>query len=194
MTRDTVETSSDEFCEEMPSRRRFLSPISNHLKDKNFLISWYRQPKLEIAEAVIRLRRLRGMTQEELATRMGKQQPAVARIEAGRSNLQMSTVVELAEALDAVIRIDLSPVEHLDDRANLARWWNSSKEKVDSEFRQVQMIVGNRQLEPLLSGSMVRVVMGTSEGKENIDPQTTSFEWKYPVKLGSPRTMTISRG
>lgn len=57
---------------------------------------------------VIRLRLQLGLTQEQLAQKMGKQQPAIARLEAGRVKPSIAFLTELAEALDArlVLRIE----------------------------------------------------------------------------------------
>ena len=38
-----------------------------------------------MAEAVLRLRRLRGLSQADLAEKVGSKQPAIARIERGRT-------------------------------------------------------------------------------------------------------------
>lgn len=72
---------------------------------------------------MLRLRRLRGLTQEELAERMGTKQPAIARLERGHENTTLKTLVAVAEALDATVRIDLDPVELLGREPQYARWW-----------------------------------------------------------------------
>ncbi len=75
----------------------------------------------------MRLRRLRGLSQNSLAKRMGTQQPAIARIEAGDGNLRLTTLVALAKALDATVRIDIEPTEHLEQQQRAARWWETTK-------------------------------------------------------------------
>lgn len=70
----------------------------------------------------MRLRRLRGISQQKLAQRMGTKQPAIARIEAGDANLRLKTLVDLARALDATVHIDLEPQEHLGAR-RYSKWW-----------------------------------------------------------------------
>jgi transcriptional regulator with XRE-family HTH domain len=72
----------------------------------------------------MRLRRLRGLTQEQLAERMGTRQPAIARIERGNGNMRLSTLVALAEALETTVRVDLEPVELLQHEAPHPRWWD----------------------------------------------------------------------
>lgn len=73
----------------------------------------------------MRLRRLRGLSQHRLALRMGTKQPAIARLEAGDNNTRLSTLVDLATALDATVRIDLEPVEIALAREQQRRWWET---------------------------------------------------------------------
>jgi ribosome-binding protein aMBF1 (putative translation factor) len=49
---------------------------------------------------LVELRRRRGLSQTEIATRMGTSQSALARMESGRSDLRLSTVARYAEALE----------------------------------------------------------------------------------------------
>jgi ribosome-binding protein aMBF1 (putative translation factor) len=57
---------------------------------------------------VIRLRHLHGLSQEQLARKMGKQQPAIARLEAGRVNPSIAFLEQVANALDArlIVRLE----------------------------------------------------------------------------------------
>ena len=104
------------------------SPYSSRLakrlaRSREFWAQWLRDPGLDVAEAVLRLRRFRGWSQEELADRMGTTQSSVARIERGRANVRLSTLVKLAEALNTTVRIDLEPVEMLERWPHYPRWW-----------------------------------------------------------------------
>ncbi len=80
----------------------------------------------EIAEQLIRLRRYRGLTQQELADRMGTTQSAVARHETSRSNISAKTVEKFLEALNAVVRVDLIPEECEALHRSQPRWYDSS--------------------------------------------------------------------
>lgn len=71
----------------------------------------------------MRLRRLRGLSQHQLARKLKTSQPAVARIESGRCNVRLSTLVELGSALDAAVFIDLVPGELLASRSE--HWWTT---------------------------------------------------------------------
>lgn len=53
-------------------------------------------------------RRAKGMSQTQLADKMGTSQPAVARLEAGATNARLSTLLRYAQALDLELSIDLS--------------------------------------------------------------------------------------
>ena len=70
---------------------------------------WLKEPKYKkaydalegefaLAGAVVDVRNRAGLTQEELARRMGTTQPVVARLESGRTRPSMRTLERLAEA------------------------------------------------------------------------------------------------
>lgn len=79
--------------------------------DPDFWKAYFRFPKHDLAESVLALRRLRGLTQSELAVMVGTQQPAIARIEAARANVGLDTIRALSSALDAVVHIGMHPAE-----------------------------------------------------------------------------------
>jgi transcriptional regulator with XRE-family HTH domain len=55
-----------------------------------------------------RLRRRRGLSQTEVAARMGTSQSALARLESGRSDARLSTVSRYAAALGTTVGIALA--------------------------------------------------------------------------------------
>lgn len=120
-----------------------------------FWLAWLRQPSLDLAESVIRLRRLRGMSQQDLAEQMGTKQPAIARIESGEANVKLDTLVDLAVALQTSVRLDLIPVEYVASMEQ-NRWWEVSEllEKANARgfaithFRQVPFTVGANTGDP----------------------------------------------
>ena len=69
----------------------------------------YRSAKetFELAERVRRTRQKLGMTQTELAARIGSTQPAMARLEAGGVTPSLETLHRIAEALGLELVIDL---------------------------------------------------------------------------------------
>jgi transcriptional regulator with XRE-family HTH domain len=65
-------------------------------------------------ELVREARKRAGLTQAELARRVGSTQPAIARIEAGRSQPSFDRVVELIRACDLDLLVGLGPVDDAD--------------------------------------------------------------------------------
>jgi len=64
--------------------------------------------EMEVEQALARLRDEQGITQTELAQRMGVKQPLIARLEAGGiKNLTLKTLVRTAAALGARVRIQV---------------------------------------------------------------------------------------
>src|SRR5260370_30256313 len=81
---------------------------------------WLKEPKYRkayealeeefvLASAVIDVRNRAGLTQEELARKMGTTQPVVARLESGRSRPSMRTLERLAGAPGSPLLISLAP-------------------------------------------------------------------------------------
>jgi DNA-binding XRE family transcriptional regulator len=73
---------------------------------------------LEPAYQIARLRILRGMTQEQLATLVGTQQPSIARLESGKTTPALPFLRRIADALDARLTITLEPCEEVTDSAH----------------------------------------------------------------------------
>lgn len=57
----------------------------------------------ELIDRLSALRRSRGLSQTEIAARMGTSQSALARLESGRADVRVSTLARYASALDADI-------------------------------------------------------------------------------------------
>src|SRR5271155_4878271 len=81
---------------------------------------WMKEPKYKkaydaledefvLASAVMDVRNRAGLTQEELARKMGTTQPVVARLESGRSRPSMRTLQRLAEATGSRLLISFAP-------------------------------------------------------------------------------------
>lgn len=58
---------------------------------------------VELIDRLSELRRSRGLSQTEVAARMGTSQSALARLESGRADVRVSTLARYAAALDAEI-------------------------------------------------------------------------------------------
>ncbi len=81
---------------------------------------WLKKPKYRkayealeeefvLASAVMAARNRAGLTQQALARKMGTTQPAVARLESGRTRPSMRTLERLAEATGSRLLIRLEP-------------------------------------------------------------------------------------
>lgn len=66
-------------------------------------------PKFDLARALIEVRTRAGLTQTELAKRMGTNQSAVARLESGRVYPSMRTLEKVARATGTRLRIRFDP-------------------------------------------------------------------------------------
>lgn len=68
--------------------------------------------EMDLEQDMISLRKMRGVTQVELAQRIGVRQPVIARLESGgMKSVQLRTLVTLAQALGCRVKITLEPYE-----------------------------------------------------------------------------------
>ena len=79
--------------------------------DPEFRKEWERsEPLYSVISAVLRRRYEFGLTQADLAARMGKKQPAIARFESGNAeNPTLGFMQQLADALDMKLVVNLEP-------------------------------------------------------------------------------------
>jgi ribosome-binding protein aMBF1 (putative translation factor) len=63
----------------------------------------------QIADQVAERRLAKGLSQRELAERVGTTQSAIARLERGGRPPRIDTLLNIAEALDCDLRVELSP-------------------------------------------------------------------------------------
>jgi ribosome-binding protein aMBF1 (putative translation factor) len=84
----------------MVRKAKSLKTLKGELLKDDAVRKAYESMELEfaIAHAVITARRLRGLSQAELARRMGTKQSYVARLESGRTLPSMATLRRVAEA------------------------------------------------------------------------------------------------
>ena len=67
------------------------------------------RPEFELIESIIKRRGELKMSQEELAAKVGTGQAAVSRLESGNANPTLTSLVEIAQALDSDLHIVLEP-------------------------------------------------------------------------------------
>lgn len=82
--------------------------LTEQLQDPAFRAAWASQ---EPAYQIARLRVLRGMTQKQLAEKVGTKQPSIARLESGQTEPKISFLRRVAQALDARVEIHIVPRE-----------------------------------------------------------------------------------
>jgi transcriptional regulator with XRE-family HTH domain len=84
--------------------------IQERWKDEGFRKT-YRllKPKYDVVRELINLRSSRGITQAELAKRIGSHQSRISKIESAEDDLRLSTLIELANAMDADVCIYIVP-------------------------------------------------------------------------------------
>ena len=89
--------------------------VKEHLKEKmkgaGFQAAWRGlDEEFDILEGVIKAREKAGLTQEELARRIGTKQPALSRLERGGfSRATVETLRKIADALDARLVVKFEP-------------------------------------------------------------------------------------
>jgi len=65
-------------------------------------------PEFNLIKTIIKRRLEKGLTQKELARRIGTKQSAISRLESGTYNPTISFLEKIAKALDAKLKISLS--------------------------------------------------------------------------------------
>jgi ribosome-binding protein aMBF1 (putative translation factor) len=84
--------------------------LDDLLQDPEFRLEWERTALARaVAEAVIRYRTERGLSQTALARLLGWSQPVVARLEAAEHNPTMDTLVTLSRTLGLRVQVDVGP-------------------------------------------------------------------------------------
>ena len=90
-------------------KRRRLSAMSGNERSEFDEVVDATRLALEVGERVRDARESAGLTQRELASRMGTSQAAVARLEAGGTAATLTTLQKVASALDLTVSVELSP-------------------------------------------------------------------------------------
>jgi transcriptional regulator with XRE-family HTH domain len=92
----------------MNTNVRFEDWVNEKMQDPAFRAA---DEALEPAYQLARLRILRGLTQEQLAAKVGTKQPSIARLESGRSVPNLDFLCRVAAALGARVLVQIVPVE-----------------------------------------------------------------------------------
>lgn len=85
----------------------FQEYLANKLKNPAFKKNYDEYGKqLEIAYRILQLRKKEGLSQAELAKKVGTTQSNIARMEAGEQNFTTETLYKVASALGRELKID----------------------------------------------------------------------------------------
>jgi DNA-binding Xre family transcriptional regulator len=85
--------------------------IKEQMMDDEFEQAWNElEPEFELLRSLISLREQLGITQEELASRIGTKQSAISRLEQGAiARIKMETLKKIADALGVKLVVKLEP-------------------------------------------------------------------------------------
>lgn len=76
------------------------------LKDPQFKSEYDKlQPEFAVIEAVLQVRKEKGLTQKDLAKKMGTKQSVISRLESGRANPTISFLKKIAQAMQTHLEI-----------------------------------------------------------------------------------------
>jgi transcriptional regulator with XRE-family HTH domain len=90
------------------------SILGERFKNKSFEKEYHRTATFfRLANELLLLRKKRGITQRQLAEKVGTVQAVVSRLENASVKASLETIVKLAEALDAVVEVRLIPLEEV---------------------------------------------------------------------------------
>jgi DNA-binding XRE family transcriptional regulator len=90
--------------------KRADDALAEDLQDPAFRQEWERTALArQVAIRVTQYRAEHGLTQSELARRLGMKQPAIARLEAGDHEPSLATLQRLAQGLGMSFRIEITP-------------------------------------------------------------------------------------
>lgn len=115
------------------------SPLEDLYRSHAFLAEWGRNPRLSVAEAVSRLRRWRGLTQDSLAELLGTGQSRISKIESAQENLSLDRLEDIARSLAASLHIELWPEEV---RRPLSLTWWQYLDHIGTEVEGTVSVVG----------------------------------------------------
>lgn len=131
-------------------------------------------PFYRLADQLILLRKKRGLSQQELAAKAQTTQAVVSRLENVSVRCSLETVVRLAEALDAVVEVRLTPLEQLRGADSASQEYALDGEGCNDDLAQQAdkgaVYFGNAAQKPCQSLVWF-----------NVDPRTQRV---FPAKVG----------
>ena len=92
---------------------------------------------IELGERIAKTRKDTGLTQEQLASLIGINQPVIASYEIGRRRIPIPVLVRIAEVLNVYVE-DIIPIKHLKKK-------RGPKPKIDRELEKVKFLPKEQQ-------------------------------------------------
>lgn len=85
--------------------------LADKLKDPEFKAEYDRQePEFAVIKAILKARMEKGITQKELAEKVGTKQSAIARLESGNANPSIGFLQKVAGALGTNLQINFTSI------------------------------------------------------------------------------------
>lgn len=90
--------------------KNFRETLNEQLKDPKFKSEWEAlEPDFQVIKAMIELRKIKNITQEELAEITGVSQGDISRLENGNANPSLRTLQRIASGLGMKVKIEFVP-------------------------------------------------------------------------------------
>jgi len=97
------------LCRKYMRKKTYKQFKRELLKDKKIKYAYEKLgPEFAVIEMIIKKRIERGLTQKELARKIGTKQSAISRLESGTYNPSISFLQKVGEALGAKLKISLT--------------------------------------------------------------------------------------
>ena len=88
--------------------------LKEKFKEEDFSREYYHQATFyRLADQFLLMRKKRGLTQKELAEKVGTTQAVISRLENVSVKPSLETIVKIAKALDAVVEVNIKPREEI---------------------------------------------------------------------------------
>lgn len=85
----------------------FRKQLDKKLQDPKYKAKWdAHEPVYQVIKALIEARKMKNVTQKQLAERTGITQPDISRLENGRGNPSLRTLNNLAHGLGMVLKVE----------------------------------------------------------------------------------------
>lgn len=90
---------------------RLLDKLPKKLKDPDFVKAWEETgAEFALAREIIRSRMAAGLSQSELAEKIGTTQSVISRLESGSHTPSLSTLRRIAEVTHSRLRVEIIPL------------------------------------------------------------------------------------